>query len=57
MSIKLFYLFITSFTEEKMTMDHFILFSMKASFELLHADIAGIRFLAKSAVDLKCCHC
>ena len=31
------------------------LYSFKAPFELLHADIADIRFLVKSAVNPKCC--
>ena len=31
------------------------LYSFEDPFEILHADIAGIRFLAKSAVDLKYC--
>ena len=31
------------------------LYSFKDSFELLHADISDLRFLAKSAVDPKYC--
>ena len=36
-------------------MDHSTLYSVGKSFELLHADIADTRFLAKSAVDPKYC--
>ena len=36
-------------------MDHSTLYSIGKPFELLHADIADLRFLAKSAVDPKYC--
>ena len=36
-------------------MDHSTLYSIGKPFELLHADIADTRFLAKSAVDPKYC--
>ena len=32
-----------------------VLFSIKATFELIHGDIADVIFLAKSSVDLKYC--
>ena len=36
-------------------MDRSTLFSISKPFELVHGDIADIRFLAKSAVDPKYC--
>ena len=36
-------------------MDHSTLFSISKPFELLHADVADTRFLAKSVVDPKYC--
>lgn len=35
----------------KKDIDHSTLYSFKVPFELLHADIPDVRFLAKSAVD------
>ena len=43
----------TPFIEEKRDID--IFYSFKGPFELLHADIADLRFLIKSAVDPKHC--
>ena len=45
----------TSFYNFKSNVDHSTLYSVGKPFELLHADIADTRFLAKSAVDLKYC--
>ena len=45
----------TPFVEEKTNVDRSTLYSFKAPFELFHADIADIRFLAKSAVDPHYC--
>ena len=41
------------FVNKRSNTDHSTLYSISKSFELLHADIADIRFLAKSAVDPK----
>ena len=46
---------ITPFIEQKSNVDRSTLYSFKAPFELFHADIADIRFLAKSAVDPHYC--
>ena len=46
---------ITPFVEQKRNVDRSTLYSFKAPFELFHADIADIRFLAKSAVDPHYC--
>ena len=46
---------ITPFVEQKANIDRSTLYSFKAPFELFHADIADIRFLAKSAVDPHYC--
>ena len=43
----------TPFLEQKKDVDRSTLFSIQGPFELCHADIADLRFLAKSAVDLK----
>ena len=44
------------FIEQRKDIDRLsTLYSFKESFELLQTDIFGIRFLAKSAVDLKHC--
>ena len=43
----------TPFIEKKRDIDFF--YSFKGPFELLHADIADLRFLIKSAVDPKRC--
>ena len=45
----------TPFVEEKSNLDRSTLYSFKGPFELFHADIADIRFLAKSAVDPHYC--
>ena len=44
---------VTPFVDEKTNLDHSTLCSFHEPFEMLHADIADIRFLAKSAVDPK----
>ena len=44
---------VTPFVNKKSNVDHSTLYSIGKPFELLHADIADTRFLAKSAVDLK----
>ena len=46
---------VTPFISSKNNVDHSTLYSIRKSFELLHADIADTRFLAKSAVDPKYC--
>ena len=43
------------FVEQKINIDRSTRFSIKAAFELIHGNIADIRFLAKSAVDPKYC--
>ena len=43
------------FVEQRKNIDISILYSFKGLLELLQADIAGIRFLEKSAVDPKYC--
>ena len=43
------------FISSKSIADHSTLYSIRKPFELLHADIADTRFLAKSAVDPKYC--
>ena len=45
----------TPFMEKKKDVDCSALYSFKGPFELLHADIADLRYLAKSAVDPKYC--
>ena len=45
----------TPFIEKKRDIDRSIFYSFKGPFELLHADIADLRFLIKSAVDPKYC--
>ena len=48
--------FYTLFVEQKKDIDRLsVLYSIKAPFKLMHADIADIRFFSKSAVDLKYC--
>lgn len=44
-----------SYKNEKKSNRFSTLYSFEDPFEILHADIAGIRFLAKSAVDPKYC--
>ena len=46
---------VTLFVDKKTNIDHLTLYSFHKPFEMLHADIADIRFLAKSAVDPKYC--
>ena len=46
---------LTPFNDLKSNVDHLTLFSISKPFELLHADTADTRFLAKSAVDPKYC--
>ena len=46
---------VTSFNDLKSNVDQSTLFSIRKPFELLHADIADTRFLAKSAIDPKYC--
>ena len=46
---------VTPFVNKRSNIDHSTLYSISKPFELLHADIADIRFLAKSAVDPKYC--
>ena len=45
----------TPFFDFKSNVDHSTLYSIAERFELLHADFADTRFLAKSAVDPKYC--
>ena len=45
----------TPFVEQKQNVDRSTLYSFKAPFEALQADIADIRFLARSAVDPHYC--
>ena len=45
--------FVTPFVNERSNIDHLTLYSIGKPFELLHADIADLKFLAKSAVDPK----
>ena len=45
----------TPFIEKKRDIDRSTLYSFKSLFELLHADIADLRFLGKSGVDPKYC--
>ena len=48
--------FYTPFVEQRKDIDRSsALYSIKASFELLHADIADIQFFSNSAVDRKYC--
>ena len=43
------------FVDKKLNIDRWALYSIHKPFELLHADIANLRFLAKSVVDPKYC--
>ena len=45
----------TPFIHKKKDTDRSTLYGFREPFELLHADIADLRFLAKSAVDPKYC--
>ena len=42
---------VTPYIDKKSNIDHSMLYSISRPFEALHADIADLRFLAKSAVD------
>ena len=42
-------------SKKKSDIDQSTLYSISKPFELLHTDIADLRFLAKSVVDLKYC--
>ena len=44
-----------AFVKQKKSTYHSTLYSIKAPFELLHSDIADIRFFSKSAIDPKYC--
>ena len=46
---------VTPFVNKRSNIDYSTLYSISKPFELLHADIADIRFLAKSTVDPKYC--
>ena len=46
---------VTPFVNKRSNIDHSTLYSIDEPFELLHADIADLRFLAKSAVNPKYC--
>ena len=46
---------VTPFVEKKSNIDQSTLYSISKPFELLHADIADLRFSDKSAVDPKYC--
>ena len=46
---------VTAFVNKKSNTDHSTLYSISKPFELLHADIADLRFLEKSAIDPKYC--
>ena len=43
------------FVNKRSNVNHSTLYSISKPFELLHADIADLRFLAKSAIDPKYC--
>ena len=46
---------LTPFVNKKLNIDHSTLYNISKPFELLHADIVDLRFLAKSTVDPKYC--
>ena len=46
---------VTPFVNKRSNIDHSTLYSISKLFELLHVDIADLRWLAKSAVDPKYC--
>ena len=46
---------VTPFINKRSNIDHSTLYSIGKPFELLHADINDLRFLANSAVDPKYC--
>ena len=45
----------TPFVQKKRDIDHSTLYSFKGPLELLHADIANLKFLAKPVFDPKYC--
>ena len=46
---------VTHFIDKRSNIDHSTLYSISRPFEMLHADIADLRFLSKLAVDPKYC--
>ena len=46
---------VTPYIDKRTNIDHSTLYSFNKPFEILHADIADLRFLAKSAADSKHC--
>ena len=46
---------VTPFVDKKTNIDRSTLYSIHKPFELFHADIADLRFIARSAVDPKYC--
>ena len=46
---------VTLLVNKRSNIDHSTLYSISKPFELLHADIADLRFLAKSAINLEYC--
>ena len=46
---------VTPFVNKQSNIDHSTLYSISKPFDLLHADIADLQWLAESAVDLKYC--
>ena len=46
---------VTPYIDKKSNIDHSMPYSISRPFEALYADIADLRFLAKSAVDPKYC--
>ena len=46
---------VTPFVNKRSNIDHSTLYSISKPFDLLHADIADLRWLTKSAVDPKYC--
>ena len=46
---------VTPFVEKESNIDQSTLYNISKPFELLHADIADLKFFAKSAVDPKYC--
>ena len=45
---------VTPFVDKRTNIDRSMLSSVSKPFEAMHADIVDSRFLAKSAVDMKC---
>ena len=46
---------VTPFIDKRTNIDRSALYSFSKPFEVMHADIVDLRFLAKSAVDPKYC--